>query len=247
MIGNKKIVVVLPAFNAELTLKKTFDEIPGDIVDEVVLVDDKSSDRTAEVAKEIGIRHIIRHNANKGYGGNQKTCYDKALTLGGDIIIMLHPDYQYDPRLIHSMSYLIANGVYQVVLGSRILGTGALKGGMPLVKYVSNRLLTLFQNLLLNQKLSEYHTGYRAFSAEVLRQINYHRNSDNYAFDNQMLCQIIYRGYEVAEITCPTKYFKEASSINLKNSIVYAAGVVTTTFRFALSKSGIYKSRIFRD
>jgi len=246
MIENKKIVVVLPAFNAELTLKQTCSEIPLDVVDEVVLVDDKSSDRTAEVAKEIGIRHIIRHESNKGYGGNQKTCYDKALDLGGEIIIMLHPDYQYDPRLIHSMAYLIAKDVYQVVLGSRILGTGALKGGMPMIKYLANRVLTLFQNIVTGQKLSEYHTGYRAFSSDVLRKINYHANSDSFVFDNQMLCQIIYKGYEIAEITCPTKYFKDASSINLKNSIIYAIGVLTTTIRYALSKSGIYQARIFR-
>jgi len=247
MIENKKIVVVLPAFNAELTLKQTYNEIPLDIVDEIVLVDDKSSDSTSELAKEIGIRNVIRHEINKGYGGNQKTCYDAALALGGDIVIMLHPDYQYDPRLIHSMAFLIARDVYKVVLGSRILGNGAIRGGMPIVKYVSNRLLTFFQNVITGQKLSEYHTGYRAFAAEVLRSINYHVDSDNYVFDNQMLCQIIHKGYEIAEITCPTKYFKEASSINLKNSTVYAIGVIGTTVKYFLSKSGIYKARIFRE
>jgi glycosyltransferase involved in cell wall biosynthesis len=247
MIENKKIVVVLPAYNAELTLRQTYNEIPFDIVDEIVLVDDKSSDRTTELAREIGIRNVIRHEINKGYGGNQKTCYDTALALGGDIVIMLHPDYQYDPRLIHSMAFLIAKDVYKVVLGSRILGNGALRGGMPVVKYVSNRLLTFFQNLITGQKLSEYHTGYRAFSAEVLRSINYHGNSDNYVFDNQLLCQIIYRGYEIAEITCPTKYFKEASSINLKNSFIYAVGVLKTSLLYFLSKTGIYKSKIFMD
>lgn len=247
MIKNKKIVVVLPAYNAELTLEKTYNEIPHDIVDDVVLVDDKSSDRTADVAREIGIRHIIRHESNKGYGGNQKTCYDKALDLGGDIIVMLHPDYQYEPGLIHSMAYLIGKGIYPVVLGSRILGNGALKGGMPIIKYVSNRLLTLIQNMVTGQKLSEYHTGYRAFAKEVLKSIPYHKNSNSFVFDNQMLCQIIYKGFEIAEITCPTKYFKEASSINLKNSIIYAIGVLITTCRYALSKSGIYKAGIFRE
>jgi len=246
MINNKKIIVVLPAYNASLTLQQTYNEIPFDIVDEVVLVDDKSFDETAEMASQIGIKHIIQHNENKGYGGNQKTCYDKALSLGGDIIIMLHPDYQYTPKLIHSMSYLIAMDVYPVVLGSRILGNGALKGGMPMIKYIANRFLTFVQNILVGQKLSEYHTGYRAFSREVLENINYHQNSDNFVFDNQMLSQIIYANFEIAEITCPTKYFEGASSINLRNSTIYAFGVLKTSFVHFLNKMGLLKSRIYQ-
>ncbi|HNS17132.1 MAG TPA: glycosyltransferase family 2 protein [Bacteroidales bacterium] len=246
MINGKKIIVVLPAFNAEMTLEQTYQEIPFDIVDEVVLVDDKSLDRTAALAHRIGIRHIVVHGQNQGYGGNQKTCYNKALELGGDIVIMLHPDYQYTPRLIHSMAFLIANDVYPVVLGSRILGNGALKGGMPLIKYISNRVLTLLQNLLVGQKLSEYHTGYRAFSREVLERVNFNANSDNFVFDNQMLSQIIYAGFPIAEITCPTKYFREASSINLRNSTVYAFGVLKTSLVHFLNRIGILRSRMYR-
>jgi len=245
MINGKKIIVVLPAYNAEMTLEQTYQEIPFDIVDEVVLVDDKSRDRTADLAHRIGIRHIVVHDRNKGYGGNQKTCYNKALELGGDIVIMLHPDYQYTPKLIHSMAFLIANDVYPVVLGSRILGNGALKGGMPWIKYVSNRFLTFIQNLLVGQKLSEYHTGYRAFSREVLEKVNYNANSDNFVFDNQMLSQIIYAGFPVAEITCPTKYFKEASSINLRNSTVYAFGVLKTSLVHFLNRVGLLKSAMY--
>lgn len=245
MIKNKKVIVVLPAYNAELTLEKTYNEIPFDIVDDVVLVDDCSKDNTVAVAKKIGIQHIIRHDVNKGYGGNQKTCYDTALKLGADIVIMLHPDYQYTPKLIHSMAYLIANEVYPVVLGSRILGGGALKGGMPLYKYIFNRFLTLSQNLIIWQKLSEYHTGYRAFSKEVLQNINYHANSDDFVFDNQMLSQIFYAGYEIAEITCPTKYFPEASSINFKRSVKYGMGVLKTSIIHRLNKLGILKSEIY--
>ena len=236
MLKGKKICVVLPAYKAEVTLKATYQEIPFDIVDDVVLVDDCSPDSTIEVAKELGIRHIIRHDENRGYGGNQKTCYDKALSLGADIVVMLHPDYQYDPRLIESMCYLIANGVYPVVLGSRILGKGALKGGMPKYKYFFNRCLTAFQNLVMNQKLAEYHTGYRAFSREVLETINYHANSDDFVFDNQMLAQIFYAGFEVAEITCPTKYFPEASSINFRRSVKYGLGVMHTSICYRLQK-----------
>ncbi|MCD4682061.1 MAG: glycosyltransferase family 2 protein [Bacteroidales bacterium] len=247
MINGKKIVVVLPAYNAEQTLRQTYDEIPSDIVDEVVLVDDKSSDKTTLLAAEIGIQHVIQHEENKGYGGNQKTCYDKALSLGGDIIIMLHPDYQYTPKLIHSMAYLIANEVYPVVLGSRILGNGAIIGGMPQIKYIANRFLTFVQNILIGQKLSEYHTGYRAFARPVLEKINYHVNSDNFIFDNQMLCQIIYAGYEVAEITCPTKYFEGASSISLRNSTIYALGVLKTSLVFFLNKIGVMNSKIFKN
>lgn len=246
MIYNKKIVVVLPAYNAELTLEKTYNEIPFDIVDDVVLVDDCSKDNTIEVAKKIGIQHIIRHDVNKGYGGNQKTCYDTALQLGADIVIMLHPDYQYTPKLIHSMAYLIANEVYPVVLGSRILGGGALKGGMPIYKYVFNRFLTLTQNLIIWEKLSEYHTGYRAFSRQVLETINYHANSDDFVFDNQMLSQIFYAGFEIAEITCPTKYFPEASSINFRRSVKYGMGVLKTSIIHRLNKWGILHSKIYQ-
>jgi len=236
MLKGKKICVVLPAYKAEGTLEATYKEIPFNIVDEVVLVDDCSPDSTIEVAKKIGIQHIIRHEENRGYGGNQKSCYDKALSLGADIVVMLHPDYQYDPRLIESMCYLIANGVYPVVLGSRILGKGALKGGMPKYKYFFNRCLTAFQNFVMNQKLAEYHTGYRAFSREVLEGINYHANSDDFVFDNQMLAQIFYAGFEVAEITCPTKYFPEASSINFRRSVKYGLGVIHTSLSYRLQK-----------
>lgn len=246
MIKNKKVVVVLPAYNAEQTLEKTFLEIPFDIVDEVVLVDDASKDNTVTVAKEIGIRHVIRHDKNLGYGGNQKTCYDKALSLGADIVVMLHPDYQYTPRLITAMSSIIAEGLYPVVLGSRILGMGALKGGMPIYKYLFNRFLTLLQNLLIGQKLSEYHTGYRAFSREVLETVDYHANSNNFVFDNQMLSQIVWAGYEIAEVTCPTKYFEEASSINFKNSVVYGSGVLGVSFRHFLQRTGLGKFRIYQ-
>lgn len=241
MIDNKKIVVVLPAYNAARTLEKTYAEIPFDIVDEVVLVDDKSSDDTVEVGKKLGIKHIISHTQNKGYGGNQKSCYNKALEIGGDIVIMLHPDYQYTPMLIHSMAYIIAKGLYPVVLGSRILGMGALKGGMPWYKYIANRILTLFQNILLRQKLSEYHTGYRAFSKEVLESVNYNINSDDFVFDNQMLGQIFFKGYEIAEITCPTKYFPEASSINLKRSSIYGLGVLQVSVQYRLAKWGLIR------
>lgn len=237
---------MLPAYNAEKTLEKTFNEIPFDIVDEVILVDDKSKDNTAAKAREIGVNHVVVHEENKGYGGNQKSCYNKALEIGADIVIMLHPDYQYTPQLIHSMSYLIANDVYQVVLGSRILGKGALKGGMPIYKYIANRLLTLSQNILIGQKLSEYHTGYRAFSAEVLRAIDYNINSDDFVFDNQMLAQIFYAGYEIAEITCPTKYFEEASSINIPRSIKYGLGVLGVSLQFFMQRMHLKKSKIFR-
>ncbi|HOE39365.1 MAG TPA: glycosyltransferase family 2 protein [Bacteroidales bacterium] len=246
MIKDKKIVVVLPAYNAELTLESTYNEIPFDIVDEVILVDDKSKDKTVEKAKELGIKHIFIHDENKGYGANQKTCYNNALKLGADIVIMLHPDYQYTPKLIHSMAYLIANDVYPVVLGSRILGKGALKGGMPKYKYFFNRILTFSQNLLMNQKLSEYHTGFRAFSADVLKKINYNINSDDFVFDNQMLAQIFYAGYEIAEITCPTKYFEEASSINFKRSVKYGMGVLTTSLKYFFNKLKLAKSDIFK-
>ena len=243
---NKKIIVVLPAYNASQTLEKTYSEIPFDIVDEVVLVDDASRDNTSEVARQIGIKHIIRHEKNKGYGGNQKTCYSKALELGGDIIIMLHPDYQYTPHLIHAMASIIANNVYPVVFGSRILGNGALKGGMPLYKYIFNRFLTLSQNLLMNQKLSEYHTGYRAFRRDVIESLNLQNNSDDFVFDNQMAAQVLYAGYEIAEITCPTKYFEEASSINFRRSVKYGMGVLNVALLYFLTKNRIIKSTLFK-
>jgi len=245
MINDKKVVVVLPAYNAAKTLEITYNEIDFSIVDEVILVDDNSKDETIEEARRLGIHHIIKHEKNKGYGGNQKTCYNKALELDADIVIMLHPDYQYTPKLIPSMSHLIANNLYHVVLGSRILGKGALAGGMPWYKYIANRLLTLFQNIMMNAKLSEYHTGYRAFSREVLEKVNYNANSDNFVFDNQMLAQIWYAGYEIAEITCPTKYFEEASSINIKNSSIYGMGVLKTSLQFRLQKWGLGKYRYF--
>ena len=245
MLLNKKIVVVLPAYNAGKTLPQTYAEIPMDIVDEVVLVDDASKDDTIEVAKRIGIKHIIAHEQNKGYGGNQKSCYNKALELGGDIVIMLHPDYQYTPKLITSMANIIAQDLYPVVLASRILGRGALKGGMPFYKYVFNRFLTLSQNLLMRQKLSEYHTGYRAFSADVIRAINFEANSDDFVFDNKMLAQIFYNNFEIAEVTCPTKYFDEASSINFKRSSIYGFGVLWTSLQYFFAKLGLAKPKIF--
>jgi len=246
MINNKKIVVVLPAYNAEKTLEKTYSEIPFEIVDEVILTDDCSKDLTVAKAAELGIKEIHIHEFNKGYGGNQKTCYNRALELGADIVIMLHPDYQYTPKLIHSISYLIANDLYPAVLASRILGKGALKGGMPLVKYIANRILTLAQNILMHQKLSEYHSGYRAFSADVLRGINYNINSDDFVFDNEMLAQIFYAGFEIGEVTCPTKYFKEASSINMKRSMIYGLGVLRVSLQYRLNKWGLIKSKIFQ-
>lgn len=246
MIDNKKIVVVLPAYNAALTLKRTYDEIPFDIVDDVVLVDDCSKDNTVEVAKSIGIKHVISHEKNKGYGGNQKTCYDKALSLGADIVVMLHPDYQYTPKLIHSLCYLLAHDLYPAAFGSRILGKGALKGGMPMYKYIFNRCLTLSQNILIGQKLSEYHTGYRAFSREILEKINYHANSDDFVFDNQMISQIFYAGFSIAEVTCPTKYFPEASSINFSRSMKYGLGVLGTSFTHFFNRIGLLKSEIYK-
>lgn len=245
MINGKKIIAVMPAYNAEKTLEQTYAEIPMDIVDEVILTDDCSSDETVRKAKELGIREVLVHEHNKGYGGNQKTCYNRALELGADIVIMIHPDYQYTPKLVQSMVYMIANDVYPVCLASRILGKGALKGGMPMIKYIANRGLTLFQNILLNQKLSEYHTGYRAFSAEVLRAINYNIDNDDFIFDNEMLAQIFYKGYEIGEVTCPTKYFKEASSINLKRSTIYGFGCIRVSLVYRLCKWGLMKSKLF--
>ena len=239
------MIVVLPAYNAALTLEQTYREIPFDLVDDVILCDDASRDHTLTVAEQIGIKHIIVHEQNKGYGGNQKSLYNKALELGGDIVIMLHPDYQYTPKLIPAMVNIIGDELYPVVLGSRILGKGALQGGMPLYKYIANRFLTLTQNLLVNYKLSEYHTGYRAFSREVLEGINFNQNSDDFVFDNEMLSQIIYAGFAIAEVTCPTKYFDEASSINLPRSIRYGFGVLRVSWRHFLQRMGIAKYRMY--
>jgi glycosyltransferase involved in cell wall biosynthesis len=240
MDKNKKVVVVMPAYNAEETLLKTHREIMSTgIVDLVIVVDDASSDRTAELARGLSKTEVIVHEKNKGYGGNQKTCYKAALEAGADVVIMVHPDYQYTPLLIPAMSSMITSGVYPCVIASRILGGEALKGGMPLWKYVANRTLTFLENLLTGAKLSEYHSGYRAFSRELLEKIPFEINSDDFVFDNQMLIQILWGNFKIAEITCPTKYFKEASSINLRRSIVYGVGCLVTAFRFRLARLGV--------
>ena len=244
MYNGKKVIVVLPAYNAALTMGKTISEIPMDVVDELVLVDDNSTDNSIEVAQSLGIKHIIQHRVNRGYGGNQKSCYDKALELNADIVVMLHPDYQYTPKLILAMVSVIGNDLYKVVFASRILGKGALKGGMPLYKYIANRLLTLFQNTMMNEKLSEYQTGYRAYDKDVLKKINYHQNSDDFIFDNEMVAQMFYNGFEIGEITCPTKYFEEASSINLKRSITYGLGVLKVSVLYFLTKIKLYKWKL---
>ncbi|MDP7552045.1 MAG: glycosyltransferase family 2 protein, partial [Nitrospinaceae bacterium] len=244
MINGKHLTVVMPAYNAELTLKKTYDEIPHDIVDDIILTDDASQDRTAEVSRKLNIRTTI-HSENKGYGGNQKTCYQEALNIGSDIVIMLHPDYQYTPKLVTAMASAIAYGVFDVMIGSRILGNKALKGGMPLYKYVSNRFLTTAENLLIQQKLSEYHSGYRAFSAEVLESVPLLENSDDFVFDNEMLLQIMYFGFGVGEVSCPAKYFEEASSIGLSRSVIYGLGVLSTAVKYFLSKRGSKRYAIF--
>lgn len=245
MIKGKKVVVVMPAYNASKTLENTYKEIPFEIVDEVILVDDNSKDNTAKTAKALGIQHVIVHPNNRGYGGNQKTCYSAALALGADIVVMLHPDYQYTPLLLEAMVYPIANGLFPVMLGSRILGKGALKGGMPLYKYFFNRCLTLFQNFMMNQKLAEYHTGYRAFSKEILQELPLEENSDDFVFDNEMLGQIAFAGYTIGEVTCPTKYFDDASSINFRRSAQYGLGVLRVSILYPLNKWGILKSRIY--
>ncbi len=246
MLNGKKIVVIMPAFNAEKTLEKTYKEIPFEFVDDVVLVDDASQDRTIEVARRMGIRTVI-HETNLGYGANQKTCYRTALELGADIVIMVHPDYQYTPRLIPAMASMIAYGEFDAVLGSRILGVGALQGGMPLYKYIANRFLTLFENILLGHKLSEYHTGYRAFLREVLEKLPLEKNSDDFVFDNQMLAQLIWFGYRIGEVSCPTKYSHDSSSINFRRSVVYGFGVLKTSFQFRLQKWGILSSPLFKS
>ena len=246
MFNGKKVVVVLPAYNAAKTLGQTYREIPFDLVDEVVLVDDASRDNTLDLAKSIGIRHAIRHERNKGYGGNQKTCYKKALELGADIVVMLHPDYQYTPKLLPAMISVIGNDVYPVVFGSRILGNGALDGGMPLYKYIANRLLTFVQNMLLGQKLSEYHTGYRAFSREVLQSIDLEACNDDFIFDNEMVSQIFYKGFRIAEVTWPTTYFDEASSINFSRSVKYGLGCLRVSMVYRLCKWGLMSSPLYR-
>ncbi len=247
MYKGQRVVVVLPAYNAHKTLKKTYDEIPFDLVDEVVLCDDASQDDTLEVARQIGIRHTIRHQTNKGYGGNQKTLYNHALAIGADIIIMLHPDYQYTPKLIPAMVNMLGEDLYDVVLGSRILGKGALQGGMPIYKYIANRLLTFIQNLLVNHKLSEYHTGYRAFTRRVLEAIPYNDNDDDFIFDNEMLSQIIYAGFRIGEVSCPTKYFPEASSINLRRSTKYGLGVLAVSIKHFLQRAGVARFKLYRN
>ncbi|GAB3987209.1 glycosyltransferase family 2 protein [Spirosoma daeguense] len=246
MFNNKKVVVVMPAYRAALTLERTYREIPLDLVDEVILVDDASPDNTVEIARQLGIRHVIRHDNNRGYGGNQKTCYAKALELGADIVVMLHPDYQYTPMLLPAMISIIGNGLYPVVFASRILGKGALKGGMPMYKYIANRFLTFAQNLLMNQKLSEYHTGYRAFSGDVIRSLDFTHNSDDFIFDNEMIAQIFYKNFEIAEVTCPTKYFEEASSINFRRSSIYGLGVLRTSLFYFLTKVGLMRWNILK-
>jgi glycosyltransferase involved in cell wall biosynthesis len=247
MYNNQKVVVVLPAYNAASTIEKTYSEIPFDVVDEVVLVDDFGQDNTIEIGKKLGIKHLIRHQRNKGYGGNQKTCYTEALKLNADIIVMLHPDYQYTPALMLAMISIIGNGLYPVVFGSRILGKGALKGGMPLYKFVANRILTLAQNILMNQKLSEYHTGYRAYNREVLEKIPFLKNSDDFIFDNEIVAQVFYNGYDIAEITCPTKYFEDSSSINFSRSVKYGFGVLKVSILYFLTKTNIYKWKLLKN
>jgi len=246
MYNNKKVVVVLPAYNAAKTLEKTYREIPFDLVDEVILCDDHSRDNTAELGRSLGIRHVIVHERNKGYGGNQKSLYNKALEIGGDIVIMLHPDYQYTPKLIPSMVNIIGDELYPVVLASRILGMGALKGGMPMYKYIANRFLTFTQNVLIRYKLSEYHTGYRAFSREVLQTIDYNQNSDDFVFDNEMLSQIVFAGFDIAEVTCPTKYFEEASSINFRRSMKYGLGVLRVSVGHFFQRIGVVNLPLYR-
>jgi glycosyltransferase involved in cell wall biosynthesis len=244
MLLNQKVVVVMPAYRAGKTLIKTFENLPHDLIDKVILVDDASDDNTVEISNKLGISTIV-HQKNLGYGGNQKTCYKAALDCGADIVVMVHPDYQYEPRLVASMAGMIASGVYDAVIGSRILGQHPISGGMPFYKYVANRLLTFFQNILLNAKLSEYHTGYRAFSKKLLNQIPMENNSNDFIFDNQMLSQAIALNYTIGEISCPTKYFPEASSINFIRSCIYGIGIVKTSFQFRLWKIGILRPKIF--
>jgi glycosyltransferase involved in cell wall biosynthesis len=242
-----KVIIVMPAYNAAKTLEKTYSEIPHHLIDEVILVDDFSTDNTIDVAKKIGIKTILAHDKNKGYGGNQKTCYNLALERKADIVVMLHPDYQYTPLLLEAMIYPIANGLFDVMMGSRILGKGALVGGMPFYKYVANRFLTLFQNILMNQKLSEYHTGYRAYSSKVLHSIPFENNSDDFVFDNEFLGQITYADFSIGEVTCPTKYFEEASSINFKRSVQYGLGVLRVSITYRIQKWGLWQFNLYKN
>jgi|TARA_B110000263_G_scaffold156592_1_gene135992 glycosyltransferase involved in cell wall biosynthesis len=244
MINGKRVTVVMPAYNAEKTLEKTYNEIPHDIVDDIILTDDASKDRTAEIARKLNIKTFV-HMKNKGYGGNQKTCYQEALRIESDIIIMLHPDYQYTPKLITAMASMIAYGVFDAIIASRILGNKAVDGGMPLYKYISNRFLTAVENFIIQQKLSEYHTGYRAFSAEVLKKIPLLENSDDFVFDNEMLLQTMYFGFNVGEVSCPAKYFDDASSISFRRSVTYGIGVIHTSIKYFMSKRGSKLYQIF--
>ena len=244
MIEEKKLVVIFPAYNAENTLRKTYDELPHEYIDDIILVDDASSDRTVEIARELEIKIII-HPENRGYGGNQKTCYRAAIDLRADIIVMMHPDYQYSPKLVTAIASMVASGHYEVVLGSRILGGKSLQGGMPLYKYISNRILTLIENFVLGAKLSEYHTGFRAFSRDILEKIPFEYNSDDFVFDNEILVQAIYFGYNIGEISCPTRYFEEASSINFSRSVRYGFGVLATTLKYLLQRIGVVHFAIF--
>jgi glycosyltransferase involved in cell wall biosynthesis len=246
MLNKKKIIVVLPAYNAEKTLMKTYREIPMDIVDEVILTDDYSNDKTLEVTKQLGLKHIIKHDKNLGYGANQKSCYSKAIELQADIIVMLHPDYQYNPKLIPAMCELVANHIYDLVLGSRILGEGALKGGMPVYKYVSNRILTFIQNILMHQKLSEYHTGYRCYNAKFLNSIVFNNNSDDFIFDNEIIAQFSFNNARIGEIACPTKYDENSSSINFTRSVIYGFGVLGVSIKYFLQKLGLGSFKIFK-
>jgi glycosyltransferase involved in cell wall biosynthesis len=246
MLNNRKIAVVLPAYNAEKTLERTVSEIPVDIVDDIILTDDASRDDTSGLARKLGL-HVIVHDKNRGYGGNQKTCYEAALARGADIIVMLHPDYQYTPLLVTAMASMIAYDQYDCVFASRILGNGALKGGMPVYKYISNRVLTLLQNLMIGEKLSEYHTGYRAWSRNVIERLPLLSCSDDFVFDNQMIVQAVYFGFRLGEISCPTKYFDDASSINFKRSVIYGVGVLSTAFQFLLKKCGLAHPPFLED
>ncbi len=245
MLNGRRIMVIFPAFNAEKTLLMTYEEIPRDIVDHILLVDDGSRDRTVSLARKLNIETFL-HDRNYGYGRNQKTCYQEALNRGADIIVMVHPDYQYTPRLITAMASMIAYDVYDVVLGSRIIGGGALKGGMPAYKYMANRILTAIENMIVGTKLSEFHTGYRAYSREVLESIPFHLNSDDFVFDNEILIQAIFFGFRIGEVSCPTRYFPEASSINFKRSVIYGLGVLKTAFKFRAQKMGLVNLRMFQ-
>lgn len=247
MINNKKVIVVLPAYNAAKTLQKTVEEIPNDLVDDIILTDDFSNDATVAIAKKTGIQHIILHDKNKGYGANQKSCYQKAFELNADIIVMLHPDYQYTPKLIPAMCTLVTEDLYDLVLGSRILSKGALKGGMPLYKYISNRILTFVQNVLMNQKLSEYHTGYRCFNAKFLKQIDFKNNSNDFVFDNEILAQCCYKKARIGEISCPANYFEAASSINFKRSVSYGLGVLRVSICYFLQKTKLFSFSLFAN